>query len=83
MHQDFRKRETPSLQEQSGFIRFGGLTDYQSHGQSTNCKMNKVVLSVVEQGKTVSLYFYITTDHKRVELDLLEEIKTQYNVKSN
>lgn len=45
--------------------------------------MNKVVLSMFEQGKTVSLYFYNTTDHKRVKLDLLGKIKTQYNVKSN
>lgn len=52
-------------------------------GQSTNCKMNKVVLSKYEQGKIVSLYFYNTMDYKRVELDLLRKIKTMYNKKDN
>jgi len=45
--------------------------------------MNKVVLSLYEQGKTISLYFYNTTDYKRVELELLRQINTQYNVKDN
>ena len=52
-------------------------------GQSTNCKMNKVVLGHFERGKTVSLYFYQTTDYKRVELELLNRIYTPYNVKDN
>mgnify|MGYP000954077574 CR=1 FL=1 len=52
-------------------------------GQSTNCKMNKVVLSLYEQGKTVGLYFHNTTNHKCVELDLLGKINTPYNVKGN
>jgi len=52
-------------------------------GQSTNCKMNKIVLSLYEQGKTVSLYFYNTTDYKKVELELLRKITTPYNVKDN
>lgn len=52
-------------------------------GQSTNCKMNKVVLGMYEQGKIVSLYFYYTTDYKRVELDLLGNINTMYNEKDN
>ncbi|MDD2476893.1 MAG: GIY-YIG nuclease family protein [Dysgonamonadaceae bacterium] len=50
-------------------------------GQSTNCKMNKVILNLYEQGKTVSLYFYNTTDYKRIELELLRKIDTKYNVK--
>lgn len=52
-------------------------------GQSTNCKMNKVILSNYERGKTVSLYFYQTTDYKHIELDLLNQIYTPYNVKDN
>jgi len=52
-------------------------------GQSTNCKMNKVVFSYYEQCKTVSLYFYRTDDYKRVELELLNQISTPYNVKDN
>lgn len=52
-------------------------------GQSTNCKMNKLVLKLYEQGDMVSLYFHNTTDYKRVELDLLMQIKTPYNEKDN
>jgi hypothetical protein len=52
-------------------------------GQSTNCKMNKVVLSLHQKGKTVSLYFYQTADYKRVELDLLGKTNTPYNAKHN
>ncbi len=52
-------------------------------GQSTNCKMNKVVRSLFLQGKRVKLYFYHTKDNKCVELELLTHIKTPYNVKDN
>ena len=52
-------------------------------GQSTNCKMNKVVLEYYEKGKAIHLYFFQTTDNKRVELELLTNIKTPYNVKDN
>ena len=52
-------------------------------GQSTNCKMNKVVLEQARTGKYVKLYFYETVDHKKVELELLGKIKTKYNVKDN
>ena len=65
-----------------GYSRIAPRNCYTG-GQSTNCKMNKVVLDMFEQGKTISLYFYYTTDYKGVELDLLGKIKTRYNAKSN
>ena len=52
-------------------------------GQTTNCKMNKVVRTLYQRGKRVQLYFYQTKDHKKVELELLGKIKTKYNVKDN
>lgn len=52
-------------------------------GQNTNCKMNKMVLDLYEQGKIVRLYFHITADYKQVELDLLKKIKTLCNIKDN
>lgn len=52
-------------------------------GQSTNCKMNKVVLNLFELGKVVSIYFYKTTNHRHVENELLSKIVTPYNVKNN
>ena len=52
-------------------------------GQSTNCKMNKVVMEYYKNGTPISLYFYQTTDYKQVELNLLKQIRTKYNVKDN
>jgi hypothetical protein len=45
--------------------------------------MNKVVLEQARMGKYVKLYFYETEEYKRVELELLKEINTKYNVKDN
>jgi len=52
-------------------------------GQTTNCKMNKLVLSLAQQEKYVKLYFHETKEHKRVELELLGKVQTPYNVKDN
>jgi hypothetical protein len=74
--------ETESLHRRfnMGYGRISPRNCYV-RGRSTNCKMNKVVLSLYGQGKTVSLYFYNTMDYKRVELDLRERISTLYNTK--
>lgn len=48
-------------------------------GQNTNCRMNQVVLAYARAGRAISLYFYQTSDHKRVELELLQHVETQYN----
>ncbi|SEA88848.1 hypothetical protein SAMN02910384_02641 [Pseudobutyrivibrio sp. ACV-2] len=52
-------------------------------GQTTNCKMNKVVLQYAKQNSFISLYFYKTNEYKKVELELLKSINTKYNVKDN
>jgi hypothetical protein len=40
-------------------------------GQSTNCKMNKIVLDAIKNGKSVALYFCTTGDFHRIERDLI------------
>ena len=45
--------------------------------------MNKVVMSYYENGNPIKLYFFETTDYKRVELELLHSMKTKYNIKDN
>lgn len=52
-------------------------------GQSTNCKMNKVVMEYYERHTPVNLYFYETKHYKQVELELLCHCHTKYNVKDN
>ena len=76
--------ETAGLQQRFN-MGYGNISPRNCYvgGQSTNCKMNKVILNLHEKGKTVSLYFYKTADYKRVELDLLGKINTPYNVKDN
>jgi len=52
-------------------------------GQCTNCKMNKVVMKAYDAGNSVKLYFYVTDNYKQVELELLSQYNTMYNVKNN
>lgn len=52
-------------------------------GQSTNCKMNKVVLKAFQAGTPVDLFYLPTSEYKQVELQLLRSIRTKYNVKDN
>lgn len=52
-------------------------------GQSTNCKINQLVLRYYEDGNTLQLYFLQTGKHKLIERELLGNIKTPYNNKDN
>ena len=48
-------------------------------GQSTNCKINKMVLESVRSDKVVSIYFYITNDFKKIESELIQTYKPVLN----
>ena len=50
-------------------------------GQSTSCKINKVVLNAKKQSKRISLYFYITTNYNRIKKDLIMYYKPKFNGK--
>lgn len=52
-------------------------------GQSTNCKMNKIVMEYYEKHTPIELYFYETAQYKQIEIELLRRYKTKYNVKDN
>lgn len=52
-------------------------------GRSTNCKMNKVVMEYYEKHTPIDLYFHETENHKQLELVLLRQYHTKYNVKNN
>jgi len=62
-------------------IGYGRITPQCCYegGQSTNCKMNKVVLAAYENGQKVDLYFYATHDYDRVEFDLIQHFKPMHN----
>lgn len=48
-------------------------------GQPTNCKMNKVVLTSIKDEKKVSLYFYITDNHDKIEKELIAHYNPRFN----
>ena len=76
--------ETVNLQQRFN-MGYGNISPRNCyvHGQSTNCKMNKVVMEYYEQGHPIGLYFYETTENKKVELELLSRLNTRYNVRDN
>lgn len=52
-------------------------------GQSTNLRINKLVLKYFEAGNPLRLYFMETVDHKQVERVLLQAFVTPFNVRNN
>lgn len=52
-------------------------------GQKTNVKMNKVVLDYSMRGKTIELYFLMTNDYKKIELELIGSYRPLHNEKNN
>lgn len=52
-------------------------------GQSTNCKINKMVLHEIKSGRIVSVYFHITHDYNLIERELIKYYKPIYNTALN
>lgn len=50
-------------------------------GQSTNCKMNRIVIENIEKGKPITIYFCNTKKNKELEKSLLSKYKPKYNSK--
>lgn len=48
-------------------------------GQSTNCKINSMVLSKYQNGNHIYLFFCETTDYKNVEAELIAAFSPPYN----
>ena len=76
--------ETADLRQRFN-VGYGNISPRNCYlgGQSTNCKMNKVVLEYAKKNSPIRLYFYPTQNYKQVELELLRNISTKYNVKDN
>lgn len=53
------------------------------NGQSTNCRINMLILNSIKSGNSVDLFFYRTNDTKRVEYHLIKEYSPAWNVKDN
>ena len=50
-------------------------------GQSTNCKINSMVLQKYREGKHVYLFFCATADYDRIERELIDALEPPYNSK--
>ena len=48
-------------------------------GQETNCRVNNLIYSSSQSGKTIELWFYETTDFKSLETKLLASEKPEWN----
>lgn len=48
-------------------------------GQETNCRINHLILQLIQNGKRLSLWFYPTAKHKEVEGKLQASIHTPWN----
>lgn len=46
-------------------------------GQSTNCRINKLILAEVQSGRTIKLWFYRTDAHSEVEALLIQQLATR------
>jgi len=80
--------ETRNLQQRFNNSRFGSygfITPAACYegGQSTNCKINHIVLKYFETGNPLRLYFTETADHKQVERVLLQAFVTPFNIRRN
>lgn len=51
-------------------------------GQSTNCRINKLVLSESVAGRTVSIWFRPEADRRELERQLIERLAPVWNVRS-
>ena len=76
--------ETCNLHQRFNNSRYGSygfITPASCYvgGQSTNCKLNHLVLQQFEARLPVLLYFLQTREHKRVEKELLLHFCTLYN----
>lgn len=48
-------------------------------GQSTNCKINTMILNKYLDGERIDLFFYETPNYNNVEAELIEILKPPYN----
>ncbi len=80
--------ETRNIRQRFNDSRFGSygfITPAACYvgGQSTNCKINHLVLKCFEAGNPLRLYFMETSHHKQVERVLLQSFVTPLNVRNN
>ena len=48
-------------------------------GQETNCRINHLILQTTQASKDLSLWFYPTEEHKKIEEELLRTMNTPWN----
>ena len=55
------------------------LRNCHSDGQSTNCKINSLVLRHAKAGHSITLWFHQTEEYKRIEATLIRELSPPWN----
>ena len=74
--------ECENLQRRFGPMGYGSIAPRNCHGdgQSTNCKINSLVLQIYKAGKSVNVWFYPSvSERKSIESRLLSELSPPWN----
>lgn len=51
------------------------------HGQSTNCRINNLILTTYKSGSRINLYFHESKNRFRIENKLIEQLDPLWNIK--
>jgi hypothetical protein len=52
-------------------------------GQTTNCRINKIILDEAEANSRIQLYYHETANHKAIEQDLLTSSEWDWNIQGS
>ena len=50
------------------------------HGQSTNCRLNNLILRAYKVNSTIDLYFHKTSNSSEIEAYLIEQLAPEWNI---
>lgn len=73
--------ECEDLARRFGPMGYGRISPRNCHddGQSTNCKLNALILEAAKKGEHLEIWFYPTGEHKAVEAQLLSAMSPPWN----
>jgi hypothetical protein len=73
--------EGRDLAERFGSMGYGQIHPRNCHhdGQSTNCKLNALVLREAKEGRSVEVWFRFSTERKLLEAKLISELTPPWN----
>ncbi|MBL8236469.1 MAG: GIY-YIG nuclease family protein [Bryobacterales bacterium] len=73
--------ECENLAKRYSSTGYGRISPRNCHsdGQSTNCKINALILRHTKAGEPITLWFHQTTEYKSIEATLIQELSPPWN----